>query len=374
MNAPEYELELRLNDVLIGDVRRLAQNLVWERRRTINGVDSISFTLNDVLFEQWCNDRNTTIRDVLKPLALDCRVIRNGVAVCGGFLATMPAYTPNGTSANLDLQFDGYLNLLGGVYIRPTATTTAPMADMIEGWIYDADSRAYTAGKEFGFTAGDLDNLATVTQTIDGYKTVKEAITDRADNITGAGIFDVYFHPDRTYDIKSDSNFGVTRSYIINYPTMLNGISAVSISAQEVDGFASHVIAIGAGEVSADAEKNTAIVSESTNSDAVTEYGYFESLYQDSSISRQATLDGKATSQVANLSNPLWQPQITLTGRQIAPSPSGDDSIWIGDRIRINNTEDMTGQTSGQFRVQALSVSVSGSNAETITPVLERIV
>lgn len=374
MNAPEYELELRLNGVLIGDVRKLAQNLVWERRRTINGVDSISFTLNDVLFEQWCNDRSTSIVDVLKPLALDCRVIRNGVAVCGGFLATMPAYTPNGTSANLDLQFDGYLNLLGGVYIRPTATQTAPMADMIEGWIYDADSRAEAAGKGFGFVSGDLDNLATVTQTIDGYKTVKEAITDRADNITGAGIFDVYFHPDRTYDIKSDANFGLTRSYIINYPTMLNGISAVSISAQEVDGFASHVIAIGAGEVSADAEKNTAIVSESTNSDAVAEYGYYETLYQDSSISRQETLDGKAESQVASQSNPLWQPEITLTGRQVAPSPEGDDSIWIGDRITINNTEDMTGQTSGQFRVQALAVSVTSSNAENITPVLERIV
>lgn len=374
MNAPEYELELRLNGVLIGDVRKLAQNLVWERRRTINGVDSISFTLNDILFEQWCNDRSTSIVDVLKPLALDCRVIRNGVAVCGGFLATMPAYTPNGTSANLDLQFDGYLNLLGGVYIRPTATQTAPMADMIEGWIYDADSRAEAAGKGFGFVSGDLDNLATVTQTIDGYKTVKEAITDRADNITGAGVFDVYFHPDRTYDIKSDANFGLTRSYIINYPTMLNGISAVSISAQEVDGFASHVIAIGAGEVSADAEKNTAIVSESTNSDAVAEYGYYETLYQDSSISRQETLDGKAESQVASQSNPLWQPEIKLTGRQIAPSPEGDDSIWIGDRITINNTEDMTGQTSGQFRVQALSVSVTSSNAENITPVLERIV
>jgi hypothetical protein len=374
MNAPEYELELRLNGVLIGDVRKLAQNLVWERRRTINGVDSISFTLNDILFEQWCNDRSTSIVDVLKPLALDCRVIRNGVAVCGGFLATMPAYTPNGTSANLDLQFDGYLNLLGGVYIRPTATQTAPMADMIEGWIYDADSRAEAAGKGFGFVSGDLDNLATVTQTIDGYKTVKEAITDRADNITGAGVFDVYFHPDRTYDIKSDANFGLTRSYIINYPTMLNGISAVSIQAQEVDGFASHVIAIGAGEVSADAEKNTAIVSESTNSDAVAEYGYYETLYQDSSISRQETLDGKAESQVASQSNPLWQPEITLTGRQIAPSPEGDDSIWIGDRITINNTEDMTGQTSGLFRVQALSVSVTSSNAENITPVLERIV
>lgn len=374
MNAPEYELELRLDGVLIGDVRKLAQNLVWERRRTINGVDSISFTLNDVLFEKWCEDRNTTIVDLLKPIALDCRVIRNGVAVCGGFLATMPAYTPNGTSANLDLQFDGYLNLLGGVYIRPTATQTAPMADIIEGWIYDADSRAEAAGKAFGFVSGDLDNLATVTQTIDGYKTVKEAITDRADNITGAGIFDIYFHPDRTYDIKADNNFGVTRSYIINYPTQLNGISAVSISAQEVDGFASHVIAIGAGEVSADAEKNTAIVSEATNSDAVTEYGYYESLYQDSSISRQATLDGKATSEVANLSNPLWQPEIKLTGRQLAPSPSGDEAIWIGDRITINNTEDMTGQTSGQFRVQALSVSVTSSNAENITPVLERIV
>ena len=88
MENAKYEIELRIDGTLIGDVRRLAQNLVWARRRTRVGVDSIDFTINDVLFNQWCLERGTDINNMLRPLALECRVIRNGVAVMGGFLAT----------------------------------------------------------------------------------------------------------------------------------------------------------------------------------------------------------------------------------------------------------------------------------------------
>ena len=87
IKTAEYSVELRLNGVLIGNVQPLVQNLTWARRRTMAGVDSIDFTLNDVLFARWCERRNTTIQDMLKPYALDCRIIRNGTPVVGGFLA-----------------------------------------------------------------------------------------------------------------------------------------------------------------------------------------------------------------------------------------------------------------------------------------------
>lgn len=377
MENPQYELELRIDGTLIGDCRRIAQGLKWTRRRTMVGIDEIDFTLNDVIFESWLNERNTTITDILRPLALECRVVRNGVELVGGFLATMPAYSPNGTSSNLAMKFDGYENLLAGVYIYPTAATTAAANSIVDGWIQLANTRSSAAGKSFGFVAGTASTMSSTTITFDGYKTIKDAISDRCDNTTGAGKFDIYWHADRTYDIVKDSEFGTVHSdYVIQYPTMLNGVSATSISASEVSGFASSVIGIGAGETSSDSTKSTAITSLSTNSSAVATYGYAETLVQDSSISTQSVLDTKVATYLKRASSAEWQPQIVLTGRQIAPVPSGavsTPSIWLADTIVVNNTEDLTGMTSGSFRVQELAVDVSATNAETITPTLERV-
>lgn len=369
----EYIIELRLNGVLIGNIQPLAQNLQWARRRTMAGVDSIDFTLNDVLFAEWCERRGTTIQEMLKPMALDCRIIRNGEPVIGGFLATMPAYSPRGTSADLALRFDGYTNLLAGVYMNPIGTQTGEAGSVFASWLQVADSRAAAAGKAFDFTAGEVSVFPTIQQTFDNYKTIKDCIADRADNLTGAGQFDLYWDADRTYNIIKDEDFGEEIvDYSIIYP-MAGTVGAVSISAPEVDGFASSMIAVGAGEISSDATKNTAITYTTTNYDAVVEYGYAETMYQDSSISVLSTLERNAEARLEDASNGRWEPQITLSGRQVAPAPSGSKKIWIGDTVRIQNNEDMTGQTSGWFRVQELQVAVSAAGGEVITPVLKRI-
>ena len=373
IKTAEYILELRLNGTLIGNIRPLAQGLTWARRRTMAGVDSIDFTLNDVLFAKWCEDRGTTIQEMLKPYALDCRIIRDGEPVIGGYLATMPAYQPRGTSADLQMKFDGYTNLLAGVYMHPIGQQSGEAGSVFASWIQVADSRADAAGKEFGFTAGTVSTFNTIQQTFDNYKSIKDAIADRADNITGAGPFDLYWDADRTYNIIKDSEFGEQiTAYSIIYP-MAGSVGAVSISANEVDGFASSMIAVGAGEISSDATKNTAITYLTTDSSKVQEFGYAEMIYQDSSISVQATLERNADARLYDASTGRWEPQITLTGREVAPTPEGEYKLWIGDTVRILNNEDMTGQTSGWFRVQELQVAVGDSGAEVITPVLKRV-
>lgn len=374
IDTARYEVQLRIDGTYIGDVRQLAQNLKWVRRRTRVGVDEIDFTINDVLFQKWCLERNVDINTMLKPLALDCRIVRNGVPVVGGFLATMPSYNPNGTSANLDLRFDGYLNYLAGVYMYPVGTQTGRMGALVDNWIQVAEARAVAAGKGFNLASGTISTMNSVTYTFDNYKAIKEAITDRCDNVTGAGPFDVFFHPDRTYDIIKDSEFGDTiTDYTIDYPTELNAASATQISAGEVDGFASSVIGIGSGEISSEADKNTAITTFMTNSDAVAEFGYAETILQDSSVSRQTTLDQNSAALLNTSSNPIWQPQVVLIGRQINPVPTGEKKIWIGDTVVVNNSEDLTGMTNGAFRVNELAVDVSATGGETITPVLERV-
>ena len=371
--SAEYEVNLYIDGTLIGDCRSLAQNLKWVRRRTKVGADEIDFTLNDVLFNEWCKQRNTDINTMLRPIALECRLVRNGVELVGGFLATMPAYSPNGTSANLALKFDGFLNLLNGVYIRPIGTVTGHMQALIQRFIGEADTRASNNGKAYGFTAGNLEVLSEVEHTFDNYKSTKEWICDRSDNITGAGPFDVYFHADKTYDIASSDNFGdVITDWVARYPAMNNATSATSISAKEVSGFASAVIGIGSGEVSSNASENTAITSELVYSPAVLDYGYYETIMQDSSVSKQSTLDNNVATTLSNTSTIVWDPEISLNGRTVEPKPSGTNKIWIGDTITIENSEDLTGMTNGRFRVNELEVSVSATGAENIRPILER--
>lgn len=378
--SAEYAVNLYLNGGLIGDCRKLAQNLQYSRRRTKFGADSIDFTINDKLFNEWCKQMGVTINDILKPLALECRVVRNGVELVGGFLAVMPAYQPLQTSANLALRFDGFLNLLNGVYIRDLSTNlpmgqiSGPAGELVSDMIMFADGVATSAGKAYGFTEGDVDELANIVNTFDNYKTVKDWICDRCDNTTGAGPFEVYFHADKTYDVKADDNFGdIITDWVAFYPMLLNNTSVSSISAEEVGDFASAVMGLGAGEISANAEENTAIFAFEADEDAVKEYGYYETLYQNSSVASPSVLQRNIQAELWNREDPIWQPQITLKGVQVAPTPIGSNKIWVGDTITINNSIDLTGMTNGAFRVNELSVAVSANGDETITPVLERI-
>lgn len=375
-----YEVNLYLNGALIGDCRRISEGLTYTRRRTKVGADSIDFTINDVIFAKWCNERRVNFNDMLKPLALECRVVRDGIDVVGGFLATMPSYTPLQTSADLSLHFDGFLNLLAGVYIRDTSTNlplgtiSGYAGPLVSSMIQFANTVSGDAGKSYSFTAGTIDNMVSITHTFDNYKTVKDWICDRCDNTTGAGPFDVYFHADKTYDIRSDDNFGdVINDWVANYPTILNAPSATSIQAQEIGGFASAEIGLGAGEVSANPNENTVVFQFAYDENAIGEYGYFENMYQESSISSPNVLLRNITADLSNRANPIWQPQITLHGKQIEPKPTGTSKIWIGDIITIDNSIDLTGMTSGMFRVNELKVAISATGDETIIPVLERV-
>ena len=354
IDVPTYKVNLYLNGALIGDCRELAENLSFTRRRTKIGADSIDFTINDVLFDGWCKKRNVTINDLLKPIALECRIVRNGVTLVGGFLATMPAYSPLQTSANLDLRFDGYLNLLDGFYIRNTSTNlpygtiTNNMNNIIVNLINMANTVSSNAGKSYGLTLTHADTLPSITNTFDNYKTVKEWICERCDNISGAGPFDLYFYSDKHYDIYADANFGQEiTDWVAFYPMLLNNTSITSINAGEIENFASAIIGLGAGEVSSNANESTVLYRFDLDSNAVSKFGYKETMYQDSSISTGSVLEYNIDAELTERANPIWQPQIVLHGKHISPVPTGDKKIWIGDTITINNSQDLTGMTNG---------------------------
>lgn len=369
--AATYQIQLRLNGTPIGDVRELAENLRWTRNRTNYGIDAIEFSLNDQLFAKWCESYGTTIKAMLKPIALEARVIRNGEEIAGGFLASLPAYQPNQASATLQMRFDGYMNLLAGIILPPTALTTKRADKFITDWIDIANARSTAAGKGFGFVAQSVQSLSTIQRTYDNYKSVKEAILEMTDNVDGAGQFDVIFNPDKSYYITNSLGRTIT-DWQLYYPPRDGGQSIATISAPEVQGFASHVLTLGAGETSSNPDQSTVITASNTDASAVAEFGYFETMTQYSSVSRQATLNSHNATDLYNATNLQWDPQITLFGRQTPPSPTADFGLWIGDQIYLENTADPTGMTTGWFEIEAIEVAVSATGAETVKPRLER--
>ena len=246
----------------------------------------------------------------------------------------------------------------------------------MQDWVGIANTRCETqTGVVGGFNLkpGNISNLAVVDRGVPDYKTIKDTIADASDNSEGAGSFEFYINPDRTYDIIADANFGTVQSYTIYYPHRPSGISATSVSANEVDGYRTRMICIGAGEVSSNPAENTAIIATADAQNNPSPFAYCEGLLQLSSISTQSVLQKHADVEAEARSSILWQPKINLSGLHVSPAPIGDPFIWIGDTINFSNTLDPTGRMDGQFRVQQLDVSVSATGAETITPTLERI-
>lgn len=371
MIAATYEIHLKLNGIDLGDIRPIAESLTWSRYRTNYGIDAIEFTLNDHLFQEWAQARSLSIADLLKPIALEAVIIRNGEAVAGGFLASLPAYQPLQATASLAMRFDGFMNLMAGIILPPTATTTKRADQFITTWFAEANLRSSAAGKGYNFSQGTIEALPSITRTYENYKTAKEAILQMTDNADGAGIFDVIINPDKSFDITASLGRTIT-DWGLYYPPRDAGQSIATISADEIQGFASRVITLGAGEVSSDPAKTTVITSRSIDAAAVAEFGYYETMTQYSSVTNQATLDAHNAKDLRNATNLLWQPRITLIGAYNPPSPTASYGLWLGDKINITNTADATGMTSGQFRVQSFTVNVSATGAETVTPELER--
>ena len=141
-------------------------------------------------------------------------------------------------------------------------------------------------------------------------------------------------------------------------------MGALEMSAPEVNNFATYVLGVGSDE--------SGITSLQINREAVQRYGYAEEIFQQSSISTKDALDRNTATELSNVSNLEWQPQIKLSGKVVAPVPTGTKKIWIGDTVKIQNNEDLTGMASGTFRVNALEVTVDANGAEEITPTLSR--
>lgn len=399
--APTYRLELFFDHKYVGEIRHLAENLTYTISSSRFGVDAITFSIDLNAFSAYLEgyegmSGGEALRSILKPVCLECVVLRNNEALVGGVMIQMPTISFSNDSATLEMVFDGYANLLDGVFISPAATQTATANVFIQNWMTEANNRSYNFipweyhGFLFDYDSASSINLPTIQRTYDTYKSVKELIFEMCDNTEGAGEFDVIFKPLLGYyeypETPAGHGFYASRpQYIIQndttitgqtnlfYPSGVGGSGILSINIEQADDFGLVAYLLGNGDTSSDPNLNTVLTSiyPSTRPQTSEYPGYRERMWQFSSITNQATLDGRAQALQKKSSSIQWQPTLTLAGNHTPPSPTASDGIWIRRRIKIETSKDPLNIFARTAIVRELEVEVSSTNSELVKPLLE---
>lgn len=361
MYDTDYEIQLRYNGTLIGNVYPITTARSWSKVK--NGVDQISFSVSMLKMQEWCVKRGTTLAEIVKPLKLDARIVRNGTPLLGGILLEIPSYSLDNDKIDCEIQFnfDGYLNIYSGLYIRPTLVyNSQPLNQYLVDIVNRANTIASNAGGDTGVTIGHIDILGNDQNTYDSYKAVKDALTEQTDNETGAGNFDIDFTYDRKFCIYKQMGDDRT-DLVIRYPSIRGAVNATSVSFDAWNSLATHVIGVGAGNGVGDG--GAAIVRQtSAAQDAfgISEFGYYEQVFQDSSISRADTLDNKISGVLEQGTKVLLTPTIGIVGNQLDLG----NTFWIGDRFSFQNDFDPFIPTSATLRVLQLDCTIDDTGAE----------
>ena len=354
------QIEIRYNNTLIGDIYPITIDRSWTK--TLNGVDVIDFSVSLQQFANWCVERGTTMQEIIKPLKLDARIVRDGVPLLGGVLLEVPSYSLSNDKLDttVSFTFDGYLNLTAGLRIRPTVKYNERLDSYLVKILNAGLTRARNAGADLGITIGSCAQLSQDQNTYDSYKTIKDALTEQTDNTTGAGRFDIDFDYKREFRIYKP--MGQDRSdIVINFPSVKNGLNATAVSYDAWSGIATHWIGVGAGNgVGSGGAALTAETTSAQDSAGLREFGYYEEVFQDSSISVLNTLKNKLSGELAKSTKPTQVPIISLNSNAL----EFGKTFWIGDRFTFNNTSNGLLSDSGVYRVLEISVKIDDVGAE----------
>lgn len=365
MIETRYEIQLRFDGTLIGDIMPITTARSWQKVK--NGVDQISFSVSMLKMQEWCIERNTTLAEIVKPLKLDARIVRNGVPLLGGILLEIPGYNLSNDTVDavLDFTFDGYLNIYSGIYIRPTKVyNSQPLNQYLVAIVNDANSRASSAGAPTGVVVGHVDTLPNDQNTYDSFKAVKDILTEQTDNTEGAGQFDINFTYDRHFEIWQKMGNDRT-NMLIRYPSVRGALNATSVSFDAWSGLATHVIGVGAGNGVGDG--GAALVAETQSASAISDFGYFETIFQDSSISREATLRNKISGVLNDGIQPRLTPKINIVGNYLELGTL----FWIGDTFSFTNELDPFIDTDAVLRVKELDCTIDDTGAEDLQIISE---
>lgn len=349
----------------IGDIFPICQNLAWSKKR--NAVDTISFSISLRELRDWCRARRFDITRFFTPIRSSVVVTATGgAAILGGFLAATPEFSfGDSADAVAQFSFSGWLGLATGYYLQPVQNFNSPLNAQLVAGLNQALSAANSAGAPWPLSIGShIDTLATVQNTVDSVKKLADFLTERTDNTTGAGPFDIYFDEAGAFEVWQNYGYDVSASAIISFPDdgQIGGAKTLDFPAW--DNYFSDVFLTGSGNGYGDG--GAAITSAKRNAATVANTGFYEYATSISDISDQNTLDARATAFLRYTAEPFATPRATIDGDQfrIYDHRYGGN-LWVGDTVAVelsaNLAELLPIEQFATFRIDSIDATVDGN-------------
>lgn len=325
------ELRVFSDGNLVGDLFPLCiDGLNWTKK--LNGVGTLSAGVSLRKLGEFNAENNISPEQLFLPMRTSC-ILYDGGNVWGGWLSATPAFELTGEADTVArLEFVDWLGLLAGAYVNPPYSYSNNFNTVAMSQINTAINRSSSAGSRWQISAGVSQSLASVQGSVDAPKTVLDFILERADNETGTGNFDLISRPTGHIDIYQRYGYDMTETPF-NYPVSdRTGLLGVSYPAWE--NFIGYAFLVGAGN--GFGTGGTAITATSLNQRTIDNIGYFEYATSHSDISRQATLNSRATSYTRNTHRPFASPTLTIETSEIAFRPHEyGGQLFVGDEIAV---------------------------------------
>ena len=346
---------------VVGDLFAISERLAWSKKR--NAVDAISFSMSLRKLAEWCESRNFDIARFFTPIKSSVVIVaRDGTPIIGGFLASTPEFSfSQNPDSIVQFNFVGWLGIATGYNLKPVISYNEALNSQLVKGVNLALEAANAKGAPWPISVGThLDTLATVQNTVDSPKKLADFLTERTDNLDGAGPFDIYFRENGQFEIWKNLGTDISRETTISWPDrgQVGGAKALEFPAWE--NYYSDIFLTGSGNGYGDG--GGAITSTKTNTDTVANTGFYELATSLSSISDQDTLDSRATSYLRYTATPFSTPKATIDAEQfkIYDHRYGGN-LWIGDTLAVDVSSGLAKllpiEQFAKFRVDSIDVS-----------------
>lgn len=250
--------------------------------------------------------------------------------VFSGILNTFPEFSMSDIDASMTLQFSSWLALTQGYQVRPQTWTNVRL-DTILVQAVQQGNQASTGGREpWNINMGSIAQLAKVTWTLDSPKTLCEFLTQRTDNVTGAGLFDITIDAEKRFDVLQP--VGRDTDIVLQYGGP--GSNTISVDYPAWSDYYTSVYITGAGNSYGTA--GTTLQTEASNGQSLARHYFYEKYSQNSDITDMDQLNEEAQRQLKYSATPATAPTITISPTALNLHLYRGGDLWLGDTVQIN--------------------------------------
>lgn len=346
-NTPrlKYELELWINNVMVADISKLAQDRGYTIKR--NDAEELQFKLDVKAFENHCENAGRDPAATLVPYVTDVRVRRNGAYLFGTQVVDINFTFSEGNN-EMVVKCSGFLDLFRDRYITKTYTQVEA-TDIARDMLDDTQVVYGDFGVVDGvqqYNTGVLRDREYIDQNI------KDALMNLTDLIDGN--FDFAFTHDRkfnTYEMQGTYRPNLKLTYPYNIKSISTPKTALNLYNYTIG------LGSGFGEETVRSEGGDA-------QDAASRlnYGTRMRIVSFNSVKDQAVLDQNTATENAKTKDLLILPKLTVAGEFLDLN-----TVWVGDRIPVEIQGHPTLPLDDIYRIEQITVNIDENDAEDIS-------